>query len=58
MADVMTRAQQIKRRYQERAKSAFPTADIKALLPGDRSAFSLLHGRDVLERRGWLCIEC
>ena len=45
MADVMTRAQRIKRRYQERAKSAFPTADIKALVADDRSAFSLLHGR-------------
>lgn len=45
MADVMTRAQRIKRRYQERAKSAFPTADIKALVADDGSAFSLLHGR-------------
>lgn len=45
MADVMTRAQRIKRRYQERARSAFPTADIKALVADDRSAFSLLHGR-------------
>ncbi len=45
MADVMTRGLRIKRRYQERAKSAFPTADIKALVADDRSAFSLLHGR-------------
>ncbi len=45
MADVMTRAQKIKRRYQEREKAAFPTADIKTLVADDRSAFSLLHGR-------------